>query len=67
MSLRRRSNALISINVNGVRVEDVNGVYGAVFQHFQMHFQSLGANRSGIDDLSFKSITRGNKVSSLGM
>jgi len=58
MSLMRRCNSLISINVNGVQTEDVNSVCSAVSQHFQMHFYSVVANRYGIDDLSFKSISR---------
>lgn len=57
MSSRRRSNVVISINVNDVQVEGVNDVRDAVFHHFQQHFASSSEPRPGISNLLFKSLT----------
>ena len=57
MTARRRSNALISIRVNGAQVEGVDGVCGAIFDHFQNHFKLVVVSQLSIDELSFKSIS----------
>jgi hypothetical protein len=56
MSSRRLSNAVISINVNGVKAEGVNNIRESVFQHFQHHFASFEP-RLGISNFPFKSLT----------
>ncbi|CAL5203210.1 unnamed protein product [Lathyrus oleraceus] len=56
MELRIRLNVIISIPVNDVYVEGANGVRS--FDHFHNHFQVIAVDRPGIEDLSFKSITR---------
>lgn len=53
----RRSNVIISINVNGVQVEGVEGVWSAVFQHFKNHFKIALTFRLGMGNLSFKFIS----------
>jgi len=50
-------NAIISMKVNGVQVEGVEGVKCVVFNHFCNHFLSPSANRSRFEDLTFKSIS----------
>lgn len=57
MSFRRRSNVIISINVNGVQIEGVEGVRSAVFQHFKNHLKIAVTFRLRIGNLSFKSIS----------
>jgi hypothetical protein len=57
MTARRRVNALLSINVDGVRVEGVTGVRGAVFNHFQNHFKSINLSRLSVDDLLFNTLS----------
>ena len=39
ISFRRRSNAIITINVNGIQVEGMDNVRGVMFNHFENHFQ----------------------------
>jgi len=53
----RRSTTIISINVNGVQIEGVEGVRSAVFQHFQSHFKVAMESRPVLGDLSFKTIS----------
>ena len=53
MSARRRSNALLSIQVDGVQVEGVEGVRGAVFNPFK----SIRLSRPGVEDFMFNSLT----------
>jgi len=40
ISSRRQSDAIISLFVNGMQVEGVDGVRGEVFNHFATHFQA---------------------------
>lgn len=60
MSSQRRLNAIISNNVNGVHIEGVEGVRNTIFQHFQSHFIEVMLSRSGVGDLSFKTISMEN-------
>jgi len=48
MSSRRRLNVIISINVNGVQIEDMEGARNAVFQHLQSHFKEVSADKPGL-------------------
>ena len=57
MSARRRSNARLSIPVDGVQIEGVEGVRGAVFNHFKNHFKLNRFSRPGVDDLMFNSLS----------
>jgi len=59
MSSKRRSNAIIKINVNGLQVEGVNNVRSAVFNHFETHFQLSVCASLVMDNLNFKSISMG--------
>jgi len=56
MATRRRSNALLSIQVDGVQVEGVEGVYDAFFHHFKNHFKSVSCLRSSIEELMFNTL-----------
>lgn len=58
MSSRRRSNTIISISVNDVHVEGLNGVMSSIFDHSHNHFQAIPVDRPDIENLSFKSITK---------
>lgn len=53
----RWSNVIISINVNDVLVEGVEGVRSWVFQHFKNHFKIAVTFRLRMGNLSFKSIS----------
>jgi len=57
MSSRKRSNSIISINVNGVQVEGVNDIREAVFLHFQNHFKEGDELCPGMSNLPFKSFS----------
>lgn len=57
MSSRKRSNAIISIYVNGSQVEGVDVVRSSGFQHFHNHFKLVADARSVLGDLEFKSIS----------
>lgn len=48
ISTQRRSNTIITISVNRAQVKRVEGVHGAVFNHFATHFQSVTSDRLGI-------------------
>jgi len=53
MTARRRGNALLYIQVDGVQVDGVEGIRGAVFQHSQKQFKSVTLTRSGVEELMF--------------
>jgi len=57
MSYRRRHNALCSIVVDGVVVDDVQPIRNAVFTHFAEHFQSTNVERPSVDNLNFRSLS----------
>lgn len=38
MSSRRRANTVVTFSVNGSTVEGVDGIRGAVYNHFATHF-----------------------------
>lgn len=55
ISSRLRSNAIISIYVNGLQVD---GVRGLVYNHFTTHFQEGNNDRSGVENLNFNYLNR---------
>jgi len=57
MSSQKRSNAIISIDVNDSRVEGVDGVRSDVFQHFHNHFKLVASMRPDLRDLVLKFIS----------
>jgi len=65
MSSRKRSNALISLNVNGVSIEGVIEVRNTVFQHFKNYFQRSSLFRPNIGRLvcSIRSLLRRGLIS----
>jgi hypothetical protein len=57
MSSRKRSNSLVSLQVDGAPVEGVAEVRHLVFQHFKRHFQRTTQVRPDIGGLTFNSLT----------
>jgi exonuclease III len=57
LAARRRTNALLFIDVDGVRVEGVANVRGAVFNHFRHHYKSLNNSRPSVEDMMFKTLS----------
>ena len=57
MSLRKRRNAIPFFLVNGVLVEGVDNVRGAVFSHFSNHFQGVSVDRPSMEALIFCQVT----------
>lgn len=57
MSSRRQSNAIITVDVNSVRVEGVENVHRVVFNHFQSHFQVVNIDRLGVENFNMKSLS----------
>jgi len=57
MSSRRRSNALVSLIVDGVSIEGVSEVRHTVYQHFKHHFKKTANYRPNISGLLFKSLS----------
>jgi len=66
MSARRRENALLFINVDGVQVKGVEGVRAAVFNHFRNHFKSLNLRRPSVDNLMFNTLSAEERASLIG-
>jgi len=56
ISSRRQSDAIISLFVNGMQVEGVDGVRGEVFNHFATHFQAGAVDIPWIENLNFNSL-----------
>ena len=54
MSTRKRRNAIPFFLVNGVVVEGVDNVRGAVFSHFSTHFQGVSVDRPTMEALNFR-------------
>ncbi|MCI12924.1 cysteine-rich receptor-like protein kinase [Trifolium medium] len=54
---RRRSNALSSIMVDGVRVEGMSPIHQAMFSHFSSHFRAVNTVRPTVDDLQFRTLS----------
>jgi hypothetical protein len=54
---RKRRNALSSILVDGVRVEGVQPVRQAVYEHFSSHFRAVISKRPRVDGLQFRTLT----------
>jgi hypothetical protein len=54
MSSTRRSNAIISISMNGMLVKGVQGVSNVVFDHFNNHLKKVDKYRPGLGELMFK-------------
>jgi len=57
MSTRKRRNAIPFFLVNGMMVEGVNNVRGAVFSHFSTHFQGVGVEPPTMEALNFRLLT----------
>jgi len=57
MSSHKRSNAVISLNVNGVPIEGVPEVRHNVFQYFKNYFRRSQFIRPDIGGLVFNSIS----------
>jgi len=57
MSSRKCRNAITFFLVNGVLVEGVDNVRGAVFSHFSSHFQGVSVNRPSMEALNFRQVT----------
>jgi len=57
MSSRRRSNALVSLTVDGVSIEGVSEVRHTVYQHFKNHFKRTSNVRPDIGGLVFTSLS----------
>jgi hypothetical protein len=57
LAARRRANAILFIDVDGVRVEGVANVRGAVFNHFRHHYKSLNNSRPSVEDMMFKTLS----------
>lgn len=57
MSSHRRSNALISLSVDGVSIEGVSEVRHTVYQHFRDHFKRTSNQRPDIGGLVFKTLS----------
>jgi hypothetical protein len=57
LASRRRGNAISSVQVDGVTLEGVDHVRQAVFSHFATHFKARNVERSGVENLSFRSLS----------
>jgi len=53
LASRQRQNAISSILVEGVVVEDVQPIRQAVVCHFASHFRALNVVRLSVDNLQF--------------
>jgi len=59
MSSCRRENSIASLIVDGVPMESVDGIRGAVFNHFSSHFRSVVVERPSVENLNFKMLNIG--------
>jgi len=59
MSSLWRGNAISYILVDGVLVEGISHVRGAVFSHSSTHFKVVNEDRPGVDNLSFRTLSHG--------
>jgi len=57
MFAKSRSNATITINVNGFMVERVDNIHIAVFNNFESHFQLSNIEHPGVENLNFKMLS----------
>jgi len=57
LAARRRANALLFIDVDGVQVKGVANVRGAVFNHFRHQYKSLNNSQPSVEDMIFKTLS----------
>ncbi|GAU14347.1 hypothetical protein TSUD_309070 [Trifolium subterraneum] len=57
LASRRRQNALSVIMVDGVRVEGLQPIRQAVFNHFSSHFRAGNMDRPTMEDLQFNTLS----------
>jgi hypothetical protein len=50
----KKKNSIISLNVNGARIDDVTNIRAAIYNHFRVG----NIIRPGVEDLNFKMIYR---------
>ena len=51
MANHRRHNSINLVHVDGFRVEGVQSIRTAVYNHFSNHFKASGAVRPGVEGL----------------
>jgi len=57
MFSRTRTYVIMRVEVNGERIEGVNSVREAVFNHFENHFKFVTLVRPGMENLSFNTLS----------
>jgi len=59
LSSRRRGNAILSVLVDGLRIEGVHPIREDVFKHFEQHFKVQEVDRPSISNLQFQTLSVG--------
>jgi len=57
MANHRRHNSINLVHVDGFRVEGVQSIRTAVYNHFSNHFKASGAVRPGVEGLQFRKLS----------